>query len=266
MNKNTYFISAFLLLCICLCNSQEVIISGKVTADDDVEGIHIINKTANKFTITNLNGEFFIPAKVNDTILISSIKYVHVQIVVDNLVYETKHLIVYLKENVNQLNEVVIGRFLTGDLRSDVLNTKIKKEINFYDVGIPGYTGKPLTQKERRLFEADHGKMLTVFQNGLVNINIHKILNRISGRTKKLKNHVRLEALDTCLNNTKSEFSEIIFGEFDIEEQLKTDFFFFVSEDPGFMQLRKSNNSMAMFGFLVDKLVNYNENLEEGED
>jgi len=266
LNKNTYFITAFLLLCICLCNSQEVIISGKVTADDDVEGIHIINKTANKFTITNLKGEFFISAKVNDTILISGIKYVHEQIIVDNLIYETKHLIVYLKENVNQLNEVVIGRFLTGDLRSDVLNTKIKKEINFYDVGIPGYTGKPLTQKERRLFEADHGKMLTVFQNGLLNINIHKILNRISGRTKKLKNHVRLEALDTCLNKTKSEFSEIIFGDFDIEENLKTDFFFFASEDPEFIQLCKSNNSIAMFEFLVDKLVNYNENLEEGED
>lgn len=253
-------------MCTSLCNSQEVVISGKVVSDDDVEGIHIINRTANKFTITNLNGEFFIPATINDTILVSGIKYIPDQIIVNDRIIKTKQLIVYLKENVNQLNEVFIGRLLTGDLRSDILNTKIEREINFYDVGIPGYTGKPLTQKERRLFEADHGKMVTVFQNGLLNINIHKILNRISGRTKKLKNHVRLELLDACMDKARSDYSESIFGDLDIEEHLKTDFFFFVSEDPGFMQLCKSNNSMAMFDFLVDKLVNYNENLEEGED
>lgn len=265
MNYITCFTGIILFLSIGLCNAQEIIISGKVVADDDVEGIHIINRSANKFTITNINGEFFIPATINDTILISGIKYIHQEIIVDNLIYETKHLIVYLEENVNQLNEVVIGRFLTGDLRSDVLNTKIKKEINFYDVGIPGYTGLPKTQAQRKLYEANSGKFLYFYGIGFA-VNVHKILNRISGRTKKLKNHVRLEALDVCMNQAKSEFSESIFGDLDIEEQLKTDFFFFVSEDPGFMQLCKDNNPMAMFQFLVDKLVNYNENLEEDED
>ncbi|HEX9828170.1 MAG TPA: carboxypeptidase-like regulatory domain-containing protein [Flavobacteriaceae bacterium] len=261
------------LLYLCLffnalaLNAQDMDIIGKVVAEgDDVEGIHIINKTANKFTITDTSGAFTIPAKLNDTILVSGIKYKHKEVIVNDLIMQSKHMTVYLEEHIYQLDEVLVGKFLTGDLRSDILNTKIKHDVNFYDVGIPGYTGRPLTQKERRLFEADHGKMLTVFQNGLININIHKILNRISGRTKKLKNIVRLEALDVCMNRAKSEFSEAIFGNLAIEDHLKTDFFYYASEDAKFMELCQQDNGMAMFEFLVEKLMNYKENQVEGKD
>lgn len=265
MGKPLLFLCLFFNLLV--LSAQDIDIMGKVVAEgDDVEGIHIINKTANKFTITSVNGSFTISAKLNDTILVSGIKYKHQEVIVNELIIQSKSMTVYLEENIYQLDEVLVGKFLTGDLRTDILNTQIKDEINFYDVGIPGFTGKPLTQNERRLFEADHGKMLTVLQNGLININIHKILNRISGRTKKLKNIVRLEVLDECTYSAKSEFSEILFGDFEIEEHQKLDFFFFVSEDSKFLALCKSKNSMAMFEFLVEKLVNYQENLEEGKD
>lgn len=246
--------------------AQEVEINGKVIADDDIEGIHIINKTANKFTITGINGTFTIPATLNDTIVVSGIKYKHKEIVVNELIMQSQVMTVYLEENIYQLDEVFIGRYLTGDLRSDILNAKIKDEINFYDVGIPGFTGKPLTQSERRLFEADHGKMFSVLQGSLFYVNIHKILNRISGRTKRLKNYVRLETLDDCMNSAKSEFSESIFGGLEIEENQKLDFFYFASEDPKFQELCKSKNPMEMFEFLVDKLVNYQDNQEEIKD
>jgi hypothetical protein len=251
-----------------ILNAQEVKINGKVIVDgdNDVEGIHIINKTANKFTITGVNGTFIIPAKLNDTILVSGIKYKFKEVIIDDLIIQGKQMTIYLEENIYQLDEVLIGKFLTGDMRTDILNTKIKKEINFYDVGIPGFTGKPLTQSERKLFEADHGKMFSVFQNSLIGINIHKILNRISGRTKKLKQIVRIEAIEDCMNKAESEFSDAIFGELIIEENLKQDFFYFASDDPKFLEICKSNYSMEMYEFLVEKLINYNDNLNEGED
>jgi len=246
--------------------AQEASIEGKVVADEDLEGIHIINKTSNKFTITNERGIFVIPAKLNDTILISSIQYMQQEIVVDEIIMHAKHMNVYLQEQIYELDQVMIGKYLIGDLRSDILNTEIRDDINFYDVGIPGYTGKPLTQNERRLFEADHGKMLTIFKDGLININIHKILNRISGRTKKLKLHVRLEKLDECMNRAKSDFSESIFGGMDIEETLIIDFFYYASEDPGFYELCQHENQMEMFQYLIEKLTNYEENLEKNKD
>lgn len=246
--------------------AQEIDINGRVIAEDDIEGIHIINKSANKFTITGINGKFTIPAKLHDTIVVSGIKYKQQEIIVNELIIQSQSITVFLEENIYELDEVFIGRYLTGDLRSDILNTQIKEKINFYDVGIPGFTGKPLTQSERRLFEADYGKMFALLQGSLVYVNIHKILNRISGRTKRLKNIVRLETIDDCMNKAKSEFSESIFGGFDIEENQKQDFFYFASEDPRFLELCKSNYSMKMFQFLVDKLVNYQENQDEIKD
>jgi len=251
-----------------ILNAQEVKINGTVIVDgdNDVEGIHIINKTANKFTITGVNGTFIIPAKLNDTILVSGIKYKFKEVIIDDLIIQGKKMTIYLEENIYQLDEVLIGKFLTGDMRTDILNTKIKKEINFYDVGIPGFTGKPLTQSERKLFEADHGKMFSVFQNSLIGINIHKILNRISGRTKKLKQIVRIEAIEDCMNKAESEFSDAIFGELIIEENLKQDFFYFASDDPKFFEICKSNYSMEMYEFLIEKLINYKDNLDVVED
>lgn len=260
MEKPLLFLCLFFNVLV--LNAQDADIIGKVVAEDnDVEGIHIINKTGNKFTITDSNGAFTIPAKRHDTILVSGIKYKHQEVIVNDLIIQSKHMTIYLEEHIYQLDEVLVGKFLTGDLRSDILNANLKEDVNFYDIGIPGYTGRLLTQKERHLFEADYGKMFSLFS-----INVHKILNRISGRTKKLKNIVRLEVLDECTYRTKSEFSEILFGDFEIEEHQKLDFFFFVSEDSKFLALCKSNNSMAMFEFLVEKLTNYKENLMEGKD
>jgi hypothetical protein len=132
-------------------------------------------------------------------------------------------------------------------------------------VGIPGFTGKPLTQNERRLFEADAGKFVYFYGIGFA-INVHKILNRISGRTKEMKLWVRLEAQDKCMNFAKSEFSDAIFGNLEIEDHLKTDFFYYASEDAKFMELCQQDNKMGMFEFLVEKLMNYNENQENGKD
>jgi hypothetical protein len=260
MGKPLLFLCLFFNVLV--LNAQDIDIMGKVVAEgDDVEGIHIINKTANKFTITDLKGSFTLPAKLNDTILISGIKYKHQEVIVNNLILQSKSMTVYLEVNIYQLDEVLVGKFLTGDLRTDILNTQIKNEVNFYDVGIPGYTGRQLTQKERHLFEADAGRMFSLFS-----INVHKILNRISGRTKKLRNIVRLEVQDKCMNKAKSEFSEAIFENLEIEDHLKTDFFYYASEDAKFMELCQQDNKMGMFEFLVEKLMNYNENQENGKD
>jgi hypothetical protein len=176
---------------------------------------------------------------------------------------------VYLEEHIYQLDEVLVGKFLTGDLRSDILNTKIKDEINFYDLGISGYTGKPKTQSERRLYEANGAGLnykVLILQVLSGNIPINPILNGISGRTKMLKERIRLEALDVCMNKAKSEFSEAIFGNLAIEDHLKTDFFYYASEDAKFMELCQQDNGLAMFEFLVEKLMNYKENQVEGKD
>lgn len=168
------------------CFAQTVDLHGQVEASLELEGIHVLNISAEEYTITNDKGAFQVLVSVNDTILVSSVQYIPKKVVVTKAIMASKFLTIQLEDRVNELDEVIVGKTLTGDLGSDIENSDAKPVINFYDVGIPGYTGKPKTQKERRLLEADGGKY--IYYYGLIaTINIHKIMNRISGRTKELK-------------------------------------------------------------------------------
>lgn len=240
------------VLCSSFLHAQSVEINGKViVADDEIEGIHVINTTASKFTITNSNGVFTIPAKLNDTIIFSAIKYKPKEVVVTINIINSRVLNVYLTELVNLLDEVIVGKVLSGDLRSDVQNSEAKRDINFYDLGIPGYFGKPLTQSERRLNEATTG-------GGFLPLN--PILNAISGRTKMLKNQIRLERLDECLDRIKADLSAIFFESNTLEESLRTEFFYYCSEDVAFSNLCKIKNDLKTLEFLEGKLVQYKKN------
>lgn len=245
--------------------SQTVDLKGQVDASSELEGIHILNISAEEYTITDYEGAFKISTKINDTILVSSVQYIPKTIVVTQDILTSKFITIKLEDRVNELDEVIVGKVLTGDLMSDIKNSDAKADLNFYDVGIPGYTGKPKTQKERRLLESDGGKY--VYYYGLVaTINIHKILNRISGRTKKLKHLVRLEEQDACMDKAIAELSDELFGHIELQEELKKEFFYYASEDPKFLEVCKQNSDIKLFEFLIDKLLAFNMQVESGED
>jgi hypothetical protein len=252
-----------------LCFSQTIDIKGIVVAKSDIEGIHVINKTSQKFTTTNAFGDFKIGAKLNDTIVFSSIKYRLETIIVSKEIIKSKKLIVPLVEHIIELDEVTVGKILTGNLLNDISNSDVERSIDFYDVGIPGYTGKPKTQSERRLYDADHGKYINSFNGGLglgLAINVNKILNKISGRTKKLKEHVRLESNDILMNSIKARLSEDFFSVYSLNEAQQMDFFYFCSEDKNFNKRCQGKSIVEIIDFLKEKIVQYNSNLETEKD
>lgn len=247
----------YLILCVFqvgLIHSQATEIRGKVTASSDIDRIHVINKTANKFTITNDNGEFLITASVNDTILISAIQYKSMEVLVTSQMIQSKFVSVKLNDKITELDEVVVGKVLTGDLRSDIENSDAKADLNFYDLGIPGYTGKPKTQSERRLHEATTG-------GGIVPLN--PILNWISGRTKKLKAQLARENIDNAMKKTMSSLSEMLFNIDNLEPSKRVEFFYFVTDDANFLPLSKTNNDLKMLEFLQQKLQAFKSQIED---
>ena len=221
--------------------SQTVEIYGKIESNDDVENIHIINKTARVFTISNQAGNFKISAKINDTLVFSSVQHKTKVLIIDGDLVLNKTVTVVLDEQVNQLKEVIVGKVLTGNLLLDIDNTEGNPPINFYDVGIPGYTGKIATQSERRLNEATTG-------GGIIPLN--PILNAISGRTKMLKQQVALEAKDELLFSIKVRLSEVFFELNPLEESLIMDFFYFCQEDENFMNACKNQSDLKILQFL----------------
>lgn len=226
-------------------NGQTVDIHGLIIAPDEVEGIHVLNKTASRFTISNSTGNFTIPAQLNDTILFSGISYQSKEIVVTKVVLASQQFVVYLEEMVNVLDEVVIGKVLTGNLMFDINSAELKPDLNFYNLGIPGYTGKLKTQTERRLYEATSG-------GGLIPVGL--IINAISGRTKRLKHYVKLEKMDNCLDKIIAGFSADLFRTNDLKADIKAQFFYYCQDDPEFESLCKLKNSMKTLMFLDAKL------------
>nr|WP_321222136.1 hypothetical protein [uncultured Psychroserpens sp.] len=235
-------------------SAQTYEIKGKIIAKGDLVGIHIINKTASKFTISNDLGEFVIPAKMHDTILISGVQYVPKEIVITDIIMQTKAVNVNLDENINQLDQVVVGKILTGNLMTDIENSESKRELNFYDLGIPGYTGPQPTQTERRLYEAQSG-------GGLVPLN--PLINWITGRTKRLKEQIEREELTIAIAEVKAKYSKLLFENESFSEIMQNEYFYFCGDDSNFMTVYNVGNQIRTLQFLKDKLVAFKLHIEK---
>ncbi|MFK5982481.1 MAG: hypothetical protein QM499_06170 [Flavobacteriaceae bacterium] len=174
--KNNFSIIMFCLFAIHISTAQYINLRGKITNDFDVEGIHVLNKTSKINTVTNANGEFRIAIQINDTLLFSSVKYWLKELVVTKEIYQQGTIEITLVEIINELDEVLVGNTLTGNLAYDIKNIKTEKDIDFDDVGIPGFKGIP----QERIAPAYSFKSPTA-------IDVEAIYKHISGYYKKLK-------------------------------------------------------------------------------
>jgi len=264
VKKTKLTFSLVALIFSLLLQAQRQEIKGKLIADDDVEGIHILNKTASKYTVSNEKGEFSIEAKATDTLFISSLIYNNKEIIISKEHEDSNSIEIKLDEKVSELDKVIVGKILTGSLQSDLENSDAKTKINFYDLGIPGNTKLPLTQNEKKLHDADGGSWGHL---GLgFGVNFHKLLNKISGRTKKLKDIVELDDRDKCINRLRIDYESIIFENDTLPKNLRDEYFLFSQEDENFLNLCKKDNDIELLEFLQQKLKAYRENLDSSNN
>lgn len=250
-------IRLLLILSLLTYNSylaQQTEIVGKVSSTDNVENIHVLNKTSKQYTTTNSQGRFKMLVKRGDTLTFLSIQHKQKQVLINQEILNAKKINITLEERINELSEVILGKILTGDLGSDITTFEEKPALNFWDVGIPGYKGKPKTQSERRLYEATTGA-------GIIPLN--PILNAISGRTKKLKKRVKLEAIDELMDKIISQQAQGFLNVYPLEKHRQMDFFYFCSEDETFEKRCKNKTQIEIFEFLKEKYNEYTANLQE---
>ncbi|GAA4281384.1 hypothetical protein GCM10022260_18050 [Gaetbulibacter aestuarii] len=251
-----------------IISAQSVTLDGQVIADSDVENINVMNITSKVNTITDVQGRFRITAKLHDTIIFSSLIYNPMQIQIDQQTLLGKTLVVHLTNAVNELDEIVLGKILSGHLGDDINNVEGNTPVNFYDVGIPGYTGKLASQSERRLSEASSFKPSggsSGFGLGAA-MQFTPIINAISGRTKMLKGRVLHEAKDDLLHRIKTTIAQDFFKFFPLKKDVQTDFLYFCEADPTFMPRCNQKSDFEIFEFLREKLEQYKKNLNEKFD
>ena len=234
---------------VCKMQAQKVELSGKIISIGELEGIHVINKTSYRYSTTDKNGVFTIEGKLSDSLYFSSIQTLPKTIVLTPQQISSKSITVSLSESINALDEVMIGTVLTGDLNSDITNSDAKRPIDFYDLGIPGYTGPRMNLAERRLFEADDGPLII----GL-GLNFSKLLNIMSGRTKMLKEHVKLDNDKQTIQRIKEVIGPVFFKTNELKEDMRIEFYYFCADDPDFQQRCRGRSDLEISLFLEEKL------------
>tara|TARA_R110002012_G_scaffold321969_1_gene552896 strand:+ start:29770 stop:30261 length:492 start_codon:yes stop_codon:yes gene_type:complete len=161
---------------------------------------------------------------------------------------QEKQIRVFLEPLVNMLDEVVVGKVLSGDLLQDV-QTVEGEPMTAKKAGIPSYQGKMPTQTQRRLSYA---------KSGMVSL----LVNTINGTIKRFKMQAKLEEKDALLHKIRVAHEIDLFANYPLEPALRMDYFYFCSEDPQFLDRCKNQNGILVLEFLIEKLEMYQQNKE----
>lgn len=125
-----YFLSISLFFLTVFAFAQDsirVAVKGKIIVDTpDIEGVTVFNISSNKGTITNEKGEFTLKVMLNDKIEVSALQFKDFSLTVTESIIKNKQMTIFLVEQVNKLDEVVILPYdLTGVLKEDVESVEV---------------------------------------------------------------------------------------------------------------------------------------------
>lgn len=227
-------------------------LKGRIIAANDVEGIHILNRTSVKYAISDQNGDFDIPVKLSDTITVTGLAYKTQNLIITKEILKKDIFKIYLEINIDDLEQVTVGKILTGNIDSDIRNTKVKTPINFYDLGIPGYTGKQKTLNERKLASTSSG-------GGL--IPLVGLINAITGRTKELKENIKLDKKIACVERFKNNYKSMIFETEKLSDTFQDRFFNFIFDSEKLDSACYSGSAFKTIEFLKAELILYKQSL-----
>lgn len=242
---------------------------GVYSKDGDVAATHVSNITSGRGTITDVKGYFTISVRLNDTLVFSAVQYKRKEVVINLKILEGELLSVLLEASLTQLDEVVVTPYnLTGDLNRDAKRLKIEPVVTASTLDLPNAYVKVITQNERKLAEADSGRFIVFGNykldstfNPMVMINLNKILNRITGRTQKLKKYVAIDKEIALLNKVKRFYHDSIYEyELKIPKENINDFMNFCEVDSVYNEVVESNDILRLWEFLERNSLDYRQN------
>ncbi len=124
-----------------IIQNQEVTLKGRVISNNDkkpLQSAHIVNLNTISGTITNVKGEFEIPAQANDTIFISYIGYQSVKLKITRDLLKGNELEIAIHEKILNIDEVTIkSHNLIGVLVVDAKNVPEDSYSRIHIDGLP---------------------------------------------------------------------------------------------------------------------------------
>ena len=141
----SFCITFFLLSVLAYSQNSEIKELNALIVNDEIEksGIVVINKSSGGTTITDKDGFFSIGVSLKDSLFIRSIQIKDYYLYINEEIFKSDSLRIYLDQKVNELRNVTVSPFnLSGNLITDINKIDKNELLNFDDVGIPGYKGE----------------------------------------------------------------------------------------------------------------------------
>lgn len=176
--------------------SQEASFKGKVTdGSAPLESAHILNLSKQKQTISDGQGNFILQAAPTDTLVVTFLGYRDLSFRVTREQLDSDITELVLTQNGIPLEEVTL---------------EINRGLDPVALGLISKRPKKLRANERKLEEAGDFKasqLLNILGGG---VPIIPMLNKISGRTKRLKKRVAVENENILKEYLQYHYSDFI--------------------------------------------------------
>ncbi len=240
-------VSIFLLLMILLTtqiafsqNSFKTLNGRVKSLNNDVADVLIINLNTKRATITDAEGFFTIKVKLKDSIRFTAVQYLTQEIKITEEILLQNSLEINLAEDVINLNEVTVTPYnLTGKIELDLEKLGIEPVVTSSTLALPNADIEKMTYSERLLIEADRGKYVYYYVTAIV-INTHKVMNKLSGRTKSFEEMVIRDENMVLEKEIIAKFSKKTISEsFDIPETSIDGFLTYCLHQQDFSELSK---------------------------
>ncbi|UII76710.1 carboxypeptidase-like regulatory domain-containing protein [Flagellimonas sp. HMM57] len=261
MRSRLFFL--LLVATIFSTNAQQTSVKqlkGKVfSKGKDVVGVVVQNITTKNAVITDMDGNFSIAVQRNDTLVFSAVQFRRKVLPVTEDILNTNFVTVPLEEFVNELKEVVVRPFdLSGDLGKDIGGLQLEKDVSAEALGLPNAHSKIPTQSERKLQQATFGKFNVAM---ILSPPLDPIINAITGRTKMLKNRVKVDETYARTQRVQDFYIDSLFiSTLKIPAGRIDDFMYFCEVDDEFQKAVDSKDRLRILDYLVLKSRAYREN------
>ena len=224
-----------IFLCILLISFtfglQAQSLEGEVISSDDglpIEGVHVVNTTANKMSISDEKGHFNLVANKGDTIVASNINFNTKQFIVS----DGQFLRLKLNPAVIQLDEVRVSNMpdTEAEFRKKVIDMGEVQDESFVPFGMTPNKPKGKVPKN---YDPNYTKSLGY----AINKPISFIVKKFSKKHKnKLKYYQTVANQGNVIANSKKYNPEIVTELTGLEGDQLTDFMQYLDLDPAFVK------------------------------
>lgn len=208
-----------------------------------IEGVNVINANSQIAKVSDRNGMFSIPVKKGDVLVFSAVSLDSLKREITTEDLKVGKLFVKMVVNKIELKEVVVNTGITAE-----------------NLGIVPHGQKTFTPAERKLATA--GDFKPVHLLGLLggSFKLDPLLNKINGRTKKLKELVEIERKEMNIVQLGYLFEDAYFTDYlkiPSEYVLGFKFYFVERQDVSLLLTEKDKTKLTPL--LAESALKYNE-------